>query len=297
MTTRHVSYRDPAGRKCSFCPDDVPDQWLATDDEEHLVVLYHLGRGHWVLCTYPSPHSDFCVPETLGGDQAREWLTRHSCTFSRKVERGAPIRVIPEGKGEWHYFDPTGAEKFELEPDVEQCDIFGDAQLVAHPTLYRRADGVWVLVQEHEHLEAGLYGDRTVKVVTAQETIDMLLASGYPLDELPDDLRHLAKRREFPASGSIPSNATPPTEESTTTNAAADDLRRIATAVTLIAHTDLSAEKIARQVGRERSWLYRNETTKRALSLRRGNKADLPRGSKDKDGNLDAWDEDDREST
>lgn len=60
----------------------------------------------------------------------------------------------------------------------------------------------------------------------------------------------------------------------------------------IAANPGWTVSRVAREVGCSRGHLYRLPIIKTALRARRGSKKALPRGFKDREGNLEAWDQD-----
>jgi len=60
----------------------------------------------------------------------------------------------------------------------------------------------------------------------------------------------------------------------------------------LVKHPDWTQGKMAQAVGVNRQSLYRFKRYQAAREALQGGRAEIPRGSKDKDGNLEAWDSD-----
>jgi hypothetical protein len=60
----------------------------------------------------------------------------------------------------------------------------------------------------------------------------------------------------------------------------------------LVKHPDWSQVEMAKAVGVNRTTLYRFSRYQAAREVLQTGRADIPRGSKDADGNLEAWERD-----
>jgi hypothetical protein len=272
MSTR-IWFTDESGRMCWFVREDIEQIWTK---DNYPSGLYLLTGGIWLVGP-SSLYESESVWQRLTSAEAVEW-----CVLTGLPEPPQLAGLVQK----MHISAPSPlsqAPAWPLQPRCEGGDILDGCTFMVERTLYRQADGIWVLHERYIHQQAEMESRLDIITLTPTQAATLLVENGY---SLPDELLPY-----FQAS------ALPPAEVNANTSfvgrkpddpelAEAEIAGR---AAVLITHTDKPSTEIAQQVQRPRSWFYKNPITRAAIAGRRGTCDDLPSGEKTAEGELEAW--------
>jgi hypothetical protein len=243
-------------------------------------TLFRYPGDKWFLFTDPSYKAAGTRSESLTPAQAAEWFLNNGREAPPSLFAYLPPPRQATGD------NATAPESYGPVGEPTDFDHDGVPTFHTEETLFRYPENRWVMVWKRTHVESDIVHNKGHKPVSAAEAADWILNHGL---HLPESLyAHLPSPPEagLPLSTLARQQSAEQTERST----AAIDSEARAIGF-LAAHPEWTDKKIADTVGVSRTTLYSPSWSRfqAARAALKSGKQEKPKGSRDADGNLEAY--------